>query len=54
MFLPASASGLPKDSTVNVSAMTTLDRAMLGDPVGTLPAHLIDAVDAGLRTVLAL
>lgn len=54
VFLPTSASGLPKDAVVNVSALTTIDRSMLGDPVSTLPAHLLDAVDAGLRTVLAL
>ncbi len=54
VFLPASAAGLPKDSVVNVSALVTLDKSDLGDPVTQLPPNLMRDVDAGLRRVLAL
>lgn len=54
VFLPASATGLPKDSAVNVTAILTLDKTDLGDPVGTLPRYLTDDVARGLRQVLGL
>lgn len=54
VFVPAEASGLPKDSVVNVSQPMTVDRTDI-DPAGvTLPENLMDAVDAGLRRVLAM
>lgn len=54
VFVPAMASGLPKDSVVNVSQPMTVDRADI-DPTGTaLPASLMDAVVVGLRRVLDL
>lgn len=54
VFLPALASGLPKDSVVNVSQPMTVDRADV-DPTGSiLPENLMDAVDAGLRRVVDL
>lgn len=55
VFAPAVLTGLPRDSVVNVTALLTLDRAVL-DPIraGHLPADLMAAVDAGLRGVLAL
>jgi len=54
VFLPALASGLPKDSVVNVSQPMTVDRADI-DPTGSiLPESLMDAVDAGLRRVVDL
>ncbi len=34
VFLPASATGLPKDSAVNVTALVTLDKTDLGEPLG--------------------
>ena len=52
MFLPASASGLPRDSVVNVTALVTVDKVDLEGPVGSLPPHLLDSVDIGLRRVL--
>lgn len=54
VFLPASATGLPSDSTVNVTALVTLNKSDLeqADPVGDLPDYLMDDVDRGLRRVL--
>jgi len=54
VFVPAAASGLPRDSAVNVSQVLTLDRASLGERAGTLPAYLLGDVDRGLRLVLGL
>lgn len=54
VFLPASATGLPKDSAVNVTAIITLDKGDLGEPIATLPGYLADDVARGLRRVLAL
>lgn len=54
VFLSASASGLPKDSVVNVTALVTLDRAGLDEPLGRLPADVVTQIDAGLQLVLGL
>lgn len=54
VFLPASATGLPKDSVANVTAIVTLDKTDLDEPVGTVPAYLVDDVARGLRRVLDL
>jgi mRNA interferase MazF len=54
VFLPSVSSGLPKDSVLNVTALVTIDKADLGQPVGTLPASLMAEIDRGLRRVLDL
>jgi mRNA interferase MazF len=54
VLLPAQASGLSRDSVVNVSQLLTLDRSFLTEPVGMLPPRLQRSVDEGLRTVLQL
>lgn len=54
VFLPAAASGLDKDSVINLTALVTLDSADLDAPVGTVPDRLMDDVDSGLRLILAL
>ena len=54
VFLPAAATGLPRDSVVNVTALVTLDKAYLTKRVGNVPAALMDEVDRGLRRVLDL
>lgn len=54
VFLPSAASGLPKDSAVNVSQIATIDKSQLSDLVGTLPAYLLEEVDTGLRLILNL
>lgn len=54
VFLPATATGLPRDSVVNVTAVVTLDTSDLTDMVGELPSYLLTEVDQGLRRVLDL
>jgi mRNA interferase MazF len=54
VFLPAAASGLPRDSVVNVTALVTLDKSDLGAQAGHLPASLMEDVDRGLRRILGL
>jgi len=54
VFLPASVSGLPKDSVINVSQIITVDREFLKEPCGRVPARVMKAIDEGLRLVLSL
>lgn len=54
VFLPAVATGLPRDSVVNVTAVVTLGKADLTDRIGMVPATLMLDVDRGLRQVLGL
>ncbi len=54
IFLPATATGLPRDSVVNVTALVTLTKTDLGEHAGTAPLTLILEVDRGLRRVLDL
>jgi Growth inhibitor len=54
VFLPSSATGLPRDSVVNVTALVTLNKTDLVQHVGDVPLVLMRDVDAGLRQVLAL
>jgi mRNA interferase MazF len=54
VFLPATSSGLPKDSVVNVTALVTLNKADLEAESGHLPPALMGDVDSGLRRVLGL
>jgi len=54
VFLPATATGLPRDSVVNVTAIVTLNKTDLTDRVGNLPPSLMHEVDRGLRRVLDL
>ncbi len=54
VFLPATVTGLPKVSVVNVTAIVTLNETDLEDFAGTVPGYLMDDVDRGLRRVLDL
>ena len=54
VFVPAAATGLPRDSVVNVTALVTLNKTDLTDWAGQLPPSLMHDVDHGLRGVLAL
>lgn len=54
VFLPAAATGLPRDSVANVTAVVTVDKADLSDVAGQVPPYLIQDVDAGLRQVFHL
>jgi mRNA interferase MazF len=49
VFLPASATGLPRDSVVNVTALVTLNKTDLSEHVGDAPPALLNEVDRGLR-----
>ena len=52
--VPASRSGLSKDSVVNVSQIVTLDKGQLGDRVGALDSDTLDQIEVGLRLALDL
>lgn len=54
VFLPATATGLPRDSVVNVTALVTLDKDDVTEHAGTVPSVLMTDVDRGLRRVLDL
>lgn len=54
VFLPATASGLPKDSVAVPLGVELIDRALLGDRAGSLPQVLVDDIDNGLRAILGL
>lgn len=54
VFLPAAATGLPRDSVVNVTAVITLNKSDLNDQVCHVPDSLLYEVDRGLRRVLNL
>ncbi len=56
VFLPASATGLPKDSALNVTGLVTVDKSAFEhqDPAAQVPAYLMADVDNGLRLALAL
>lgn len=54
VFLPAAASGLTKDSVVNVSQLLTINKRDLPEQASALPRYLLSEVDAGLRLVLGL
>ncbi|AYE99292.1 type II toxin-antitoxin system PemK/MazF family toxin (plasmid) [Mycobacterium paragordonae] len=54
VFLPASTTGLSRDSVVNVTALVTLNKTDLIDRIGEIPASLMHEVDRGLRRVLDL
>ena len=54
VFLAAAASGLPRDSVVNVTALVTLNKTDLVDHVGNVPPALLKEVERGLRRVLGV
>jgi mRNA interferase MazF len=54
VFLASAATGLPKDSVVNVTALVTLDKRDLAEWTGSVAGHLLEEVDRGLRRILAL
>ena len=54
VFLPATATGLPRDSVANATAVVTLNKTDLTDRVSPLPLSLMNEVDRGLRRVLGL
>ncbi|QFS43586.1 type II toxin-antitoxin system PemK/MazF family toxin [Nostoc sphaeroides] len=54
VLLPHEATGLPRDSVANVSQIFTVDKTFLVERVGSLPEHLQEEIDEGLRTILYL
>jgi len=48
------ATGLPRESVVNVSQILTVDKRLLTERIGALPPSLLRQVDEGLRLVLAI
>jgi mRNA interferase MazF len=54
VFLPSVATGLKRDSVVNVTALLTLNKDELEGPAGRAPDALVREIDSGLRKVLAL
>ena len=50
--LPATATGLPKDSVVNVSQIVTLDRSELTERAGKLSRAKLELVLSGVDVVL--
>jgi len=47
-------SGLPKISVVNLTQLFTIDKRLLKEYVGSLPAKKIEQVDLSLKFVLSL
>ncbi|MHC5718573.1 MAG: type II toxin-antitoxin system PemK/MazF family toxin, partial [Nostoc sp.] len=54
VLLPCEATGLPRDSVANVSQIFTVDKTFLVERFGSLPEHLQEEIDEGLRTILYL
>ena len=54
VFLSAVATGLPRDSVVNVTALVTLSKTDLLDRIGEVSPNIMHEVDRGLRRVLSL
>jgi mRNA interferase MazF len=54
VFLPATTTGLPRDSVVNITALVTLNKTDVTDRIGEVPPSLMHDVDRGLRRVLDL
>lgn len=54
IFLSSEASGLPRDSVVNVTSLVTLDKSDLTGRVGEVPMSSMHEMERGLRKVLDL
>jgi mRNA interferase MazF len=54
VLVPAHASGLARDSVVNVSQLITLDRSFLTEASGRISERVMAEVVAGLRLILEL
>ena len=54
VLLPRKATGLSKDSVVNISQIVTVDKGLLDERISTLPVKLLKQVEDGLRMVLVL
>lgn len=54
VLLPATESGLSKDSVVNVSQIVTLDKQLLDEHVGHVNMRTLEVIEHGIRLVLDL
>lgn len=54
IYLPEGAGGLKRASVALCHQVTTLDRAKLSKPLGTLPGELLAEVEDGLKAALDL
>jgi len=54
VWLPRKVTGLSKDSVANVSQVITIDKSFLTELVGSLPLHLLEQVEEGLRLAMSL
>ena len=54
VFVPATASGLPKDSVAVPLGLELIDRTLLGEQAGRLARVLVDDIDEGLRAILGI
>ena len=54
MLLPGTQSGLAKDSVINVTQLTAIDKVWLEEYVADAPASIMAQVDYGLSLVLGL
>jgi mRNA interferase MazF len=54
VLLPRKATGLSKDSVVNISQIITVDKQFLTERVSTLSPFFMKQVEDGLRLVLGL
>ncbi len=54
LLIPASESGLPRDSVANVSQVITVDRSFLTEKAGRLKSKTLRSIEEGLRLVLDL
>jgi len=52
VHLPARLTGLPRNCVANVSQIVTVDKSLLKERVGKLPAAKLEVVFAGIDTVL--
>lgn len=54
LFLPKEQSGLAKDSVINATQITAIDKTWLEEFVAELPRHLMVEIDRRLSLVLGL
>jgi len=54
VLAPASATGLPRDTVINVAQVVTLDRRQLSERAGVVSPSLAEEVNVGLLKSLGL
>ena len=52
--LPASATGLPRDSKAQAEQVRSVAAERIGDRIGVVPPHLMERIDEALRLQLPL